>query len=86
MPSPATLLSRTATAAALTEAGYPISRATLATKACRGGGPPYRVFGRTALYRWGEVMEWAQASMYRRIEPREIAARMLAALGVTVIP
>jgi hypothetical protein len=37
---PEMLLTREAMAQALTEAGFPISRATLATKASRGGGPP----------------------------------------------
>ena len=35
-------LTRRDTAAALTEAGFPVAEATLATKATRGGGPPYR--------------------------------------------
>jgi hypothetical protein len=55
-----TLLSRALTAAALTEAGYPISKATLASKATRGGGPPYRLFGRRPLYRWCDVLAWAR--------------------------
>ena len=41
MPDPDTLLRRRPAAAALTEAGYPIAPATLATLACRGGGPRY---------------------------------------------
>jgi hypothetical protein len=49
--SPDTLLRRRQTAAALTAAGYPVAEKTLATKAVRGGGPIYRVFGRTVLYR-----------------------------------
>ena len=32
---------------------------TLATKASRGGGPPYRLFGRKPLYRWGDGLDWA---------------------------
>ena len=36
-----TLLTRAAVAEALTKAGYPTARATLATRATRGGGPPY---------------------------------------------
>jgi hypothetical protein len=40
-----TLLTRDATAAALTESGYPTSPKTLATKASRGGGPSFRHFG-----------------------------------------
>lgn len=55
------LLTRDQTAKALTKAGYPVAPATLATKATRGGGPPYRVFGRRALYRWGDALGWAQS-------------------------
>ena len=58
-----TLLTRTRTAAALTSVGYPTSPATLATKVTRGGGPPYRMYGPRALYRWGDALEWAQNRM-----------------------
>ncbi len=58
-----TLLRRTQTAAALCAAGYPVSDKTLATKATRGGGPPFQLFGRIPLYRWGDVLAWAQARM-----------------------
>jgi hypothetical protein len=54
------LLRRNAIAAALTEAGYPTAPATLATKATRGGGPPFRSWGRWPLYRWGDALAWAQ--------------------------
>ena len=49
-------LTRNAIAAALTEAGYPIRPATLATKASRGGGPPFRRFGRSRST--GGVTRW----------------------------
>ena len=39
------LLTRQQTAEALTAFGLPIKATTLATKATRGGGPPYRKFG-----------------------------------------
>jgi hypothetical protein len=61
------LLNRAAAAAALTEAGYPVAKATLATRATRGGGPAYRLFGRKPLYRWGDLLAWAQNSC---TEPR----------------
>jgi hypothetical protein len=54
-----TLLSRKATSAALTLAGFPVAEATLATMATRGGGPPYRLFGRKPLYRLGDAIDWA---------------------------
>jgi hypothetical protein len=57
------LLNRRDAAAALTAAGYPVARATLATRASRGGGPQYRKFGRVPLYRWGDLLAWAQSRM-----------------------
>lgn len=57
------LLNRERTADALTAAGYPVSQATLATKATRGGGPPYQRFGRKPLYRWGSSLAWAQSKL-----------------------
>lgn len=55
------LLSRESAARALTAAGYVTSPATLATKATRGNGPAYRIFGKRAIYRWGDLMAWAEA-------------------------
>jgi hypothetical protein len=60
---PDALLPRRATAEALTAAGYKTSEATLATKACRGGGPPFRKFGRVPVYRWGDSLAWAQSQL-----------------------
>ena len=42
------LLGRKETADALTALGFKVSPATLTTKACRGGGPPYQLFGQRA--------------------------------------
>ena len=56
------LLTRVQVAEALTEAGYLIKPKTLATKATRGGGPPYGVFSGRTLYRWGDALEWARAA------------------------
>jgi hypothetical protein len=64
---PDTQLTRDKTAAALTAAGFPIKAKTLATKATRGGGPPYRLFGPRAVYRWGDALAWAQK---RLTDPR----------------
>ncbi len=69
--NPDAMLRRRAAAEALTEAGYPVSEKTLTTKACRGGGPPYRVFGRATLYRWGDLLGWAEA---RTSAPRRSTA------------
>ena len=61
--NPDALLPRELTAEALTAAGYPIKAKTLATKATRGGGPPYCLFSGRALYRWGDALAWAQAAI-----------------------
>jgi hypothetical protein len=65
--SPDALLTRDATANALTESGFPTASPTLATKATRGGGPPFRRFGRRPLYRWGDALEWAESRLSERI-------------------
>src|SRR5215468_5004332 len=57
------LLTRDQTAAALAAAGFPVKSKTLATKATRGGGPPYQLFGPRVLYRWGDALKWAQARL-----------------------
>lgn len=61
--SPDALLRREATAEALTALGFQTKAATLATKATRGDGPPYRSFGRVPLYRWGDALAWAQSRL-----------------------
>jgi hypothetical protein len=60
---PETLLTRTAAAEALTEAGYPTSPKTLATKASRGGGPPFRRWGSKPLYRLADLIAWAESRL-----------------------
>jgi hypothetical protein len=58
------LLTREAAARALTEAGYPVTKATLATVASRrSDGPPFRHFGPRVLYSWGDLLEWAQSRL-----------------------
>ena len=59
LPFPDDLLTRERTAEALTAAGFPVRPKTLATKASRGGGPPYRLFSGIALYRWADAIGWA---------------------------
>jgi hypothetical protein len=61
--NPDALLTRDATAAALTEAGFPTAAPTLATKASRGGGPMYRKWSTRPLYRWGDALAWAQGRL-----------------------
>jgi hypothetical protein len=57
------LLTRAALAEALTAAGFPVKAQTLATKASRGGGPPYQLFGVRPLYRWGPAVAWAESRL-----------------------
>jgi hypothetical protein len=59
--NPDVLLGREAAAKALTAAGFVTSPATLATKATLGNGPAYRIFGKRAIYRWGDLITWAEA-------------------------
>jgi hypothetical protein len=72
--SPETLLRRSAFAAALAQAGFPIAPATLATKAVRGGGPPFRYFGRIPLYPWGTGLEWARGRLSKPVSNTSEAA------------
>lgn len=60
-PDPEARLTRTQAAAALTDFGYPTSASTLATKATRGGGPMMRKFGPRVLYRWSDLVAWAES-------------------------
>ncbi len=64
---PDAMMTRDALAVALSAAGYPISAATLATKATRGGGPEYRLFGRRPLYRWADALDWAQGRLSKPV-------------------
>jgi hypothetical protein len=56
-------LARSAAAAALRATGYPISSDTLATMASRGGGPQFSKWGSRALYRWRDLLEWAETRL-----------------------
>lgn len=60
---PDALLTREATAEALTAAGFPTSPKTLATKASRGGGPIFRRWSSKPLYRWGDALAWAHSKL-----------------------
>jgi hypothetical protein len=61
--NPDALLTRDALAEALTAKGYPVRPKTLATKATRGGGPPFRHFGARVLYRWADAILWAEGRL-----------------------
>jgi len=60
---PDTLLRRKVLAEALTAKGYPTTEKGLATKATRGGGPPFHKWGRFVLYPWGTSLAWAEARL-----------------------
>jgi hypothetical protein len=66
-PDKSALLTREQTAAALQREGYPVAAKTLATKATRGGGPPFRKFGARALYNWGDALTWAQSRLSKPV-------------------
>jgi len=55
-------LTRRETAEFLTDRGYQISTPTLATKASRGGGPPYVLFNGRALYEASTALMWARGT------------------------
>jgi hypothetical protein len=63
MPDLDALFSRRNAAAALTDAGFRTAPATLATLATRGGGPVYRRYGNRVVYRWGDLLDWAQSRL-----------------------
>ena len=75
--NPDALLRRSQVAEVLTSAGYPIATASLASMVSRGGGPPFRTFGRTVLYRWADVIAWTEA----RMSPPHRASSEVAAHG-----
>jgi hypothetical protein len=57
------LLTRAQAGAALRARGFPICDRTLARKACVGGGPKFRRFGRVPLYRLSDLLLWAQSRL-----------------------
>ncbi len=73
---PKALLTRDCVATALTTAGFPTAASTLATMACRGGGPEFKLYGRTPIYEWGTSLDWAKARLRR---PKKHNERLQAA-------
>ncbi len=57
------LMTRKELSAALIEAGFRTSTATLASFACRGCGPAYVSYERTPLYRLTDALAWAHARL-----------------------
>ena len=54
-------LDRREAAQVLTSHGYRTAPATLAKRACLGGGPVFESFGRRPLYREADLLAWAEA-------------------------
>jgi hypothetical protein len=71
--SPDSKLTRVQLAEALTNAGFPTSPATLATKATRGGGPPYQYWGPKPIYTWAPSLEWAERRLSALVESTSAA-------------
>jgi hypothetical protein len=71
-------------ACALTRAGLKTSPKSLPSKASRGDGPPYHIWGRRRVYVWGEVVEWAIKSLGCPV--RSAAERRKAGKSVTGRP
>ena len=80
--SPDTLLTRARAAEELTRAGYPTAKASLSTLACRGGGPLYRRYSKIVLYRWSDLLAWAEA----RCSPPRRSASEADAEHVAALP
>jgi hypothetical protein len=76
---PRTRLDRKGLALALTAAGFPITETTLATKAVRGGGPPYALWGRKPLYQWRDALAWAESRLSTPVRSTAEAAQVRAA-------
>jgi hypothetical protein len=65
--SPDAKLGRKETAEALSQFGYPIAEATLASMASRGGGPLFSKFGSRVVYRWSDALSWAETRLSRPV-------------------
>ncbi len=68
-------LRRTEAAAALTEAGYPITGGTLNKMGALRTGPPFTVFGRWPVYTWSDLLAWAQARTKSQAKVKKGAGR-----------
>jgi hypothetical protein len=64
---PETKLDRQQAAAALTARGYKTTASTLATLASRGGGPLFSKFRSHVVYRWSDLLEWAESKLTRTV-------------------
>jgi hypothetical protein len=64
---PETKLGRFEGAAELTKEGYKTSPSTLSTLASRGGGPLFQKFGKRVVYRWADLLAWAESRTSKRV-------------------
>ena len=61
--SPDALLSRKQVSEALTVRGFQTAETTLATLACRGGGPLFSKYGQRVVYKWADALAWAKGRL-----------------------
>jgi hypothetical protein len=57
---PETKLGRIEAAAELTREDFKTAPTTLSTLASRGGGPVFQKFGKRVVYRWADLLAWAE--------------------------
>src|SRR5579872_1783745 len=65
--NPDAKLGRKEAAEALASLGYRIAEATLASMATRGGGPLFSKFGARVVYKWADVISWAEKRLTRPV-------------------
>jgi hypothetical protein len=62
-PHADSLLTRSEAGRVLRNLGFPVADKTLATRASRGRGPIFRRFGAKPLYRFGDLLAWAESRL-----------------------
>ena len=70
LPAPDARLTRDEAAVSLRAAGFPLSSATLATRAAKRTGPPVERYSDRPVYIWASTLAWAQADADRKAAPR----------------
>ena len=60
---PKEYLSRPEAADYLTERGLPTTKNTLQKFACKGGGPPYELYGNRSVYRPPNLDSWVEQKL-----------------------
>lgn len=54
--------------------GLPLSKRQLELMAVRGDGPPYRIWGREAVYEVGELESWTATKLLKASTTQRVAA------------